>query len=102
MKLPDPVAWRIKDDDASEHYGKDIHVYYDSADIRLDHPDAAKLTALLESLYSADQLRAEIKRREVVFLKVLDILEMYSLLKSPDDPATPVTDTIKTIQEILK
>lgn len=57
MKLPEPVAWRVKDDEASDHYGKSVHAYYDSADIRLDHPNAEKLTALLESLFTESQLR---------------------------------------------
>lgn len=51
----EPVAWRLKDEEASDRYGKPIHVYYDCADIRLDHPDASKLTNMLEPLYTAPQ-----------------------------------------------
>ena len=51
--VQEPAAWRLLDEEASEHYGKPIHVYYDSADIRLDHPDAKRLTALLQPVFTA-------------------------------------------------
>ena len=63
--VQEPVAWRLKDEDASEHYGKDIYVYYDTSDIHMDHPDASKLTALLDPLYTAPQ---PVKQEPVLLL----------------------------------
>lgn len=57
--VQEPVAWRLKDEDASTTYGKSIYAYYDAADIRLDHPDAKKLTVLLEPLYTSPPSTAE-------------------------------------------
>lgn len=77
MKLPEPVAWRVKDDEASDHYGKSIHAYYDSADIRLDHPNAEKLTALLESLFTEAQLRELLSKQEALMLQALEVIELH-------------------------
>lgn len=71
--VQEPVAWRLKDEDASEHYGKDIYVYYDASDIHMDHPDASKLTALLDPLYTAPQQPA--KQKPVLLLdEVIDAI----------------------------
>lgn len=84
MKLPEPVAWRLKDEDASEHYAKTIHVYYDGADIRLDHPSAYKLTALLEPLFTEAQLRESLARQEAVMRQVHDAVHTPSDYKLQD------------------
>lgn len=55
--LPKPTIWRMKDSEATDHYGKPIHVYYDGADLRLDHPDIEKMTALLEPLFTSEQVQ---------------------------------------------
>lgn len=67
--LPKPTVWRLKDEDATEHYGKPIHVYYDGADLRLDHPDIEKMTALLEPLFTSEHVReAVLAEREACAL----------------------------------
>ena len=54
--LPKPTIWRLKDDEATEHYGRPIHIYYDGADLRLGHQDTEKMTALLEPLFTSEQV----------------------------------------------
>lgn len=100
MNLPEPVAWRVKDDEASDHYGKSIHAYYDSADIRLDHPNAEKLTALLESLYTEAQIREALAHQEAVMRHVLDVL-------GPQAPlccgcTAEWNESIKALEDALK
>jgi len=43
------VAYRLRDDEASERYGKDVFVYWSANEFR-DHPSKPKLLALIEPL----------------------------------------------------
>ncbi len=53
------LAYRLRDEEASTHYGKDVYVYWSKDEFR-DHPDKPKLLALLEPLYAAiDAAQAE-------------------------------------------
>lgn len=45
------VAYRLRDEEASTHYGKDVYVYWSENEFR-DHPNKPKLLALLEPLYT--------------------------------------------------
>lgn len=47
----EPVAWRLPDTEASDHYGKDIFVYYGKADfVKGTKPE--KVFEVLEPLYT--------------------------------------------------
>lgn len=74
MTLPEPVAWRLKDKDASSHHDKQIYVYYDISDIRTEHPDAVKVTSALEALFTEAQLREALAQQETAMRQVLELL----------------------------
>lgn len=59
IKLPEPGNWRLHDEEASEHYGKPIYVYYGESDFK-NGADLKKLSSILEPLYTADQVRQAI------------------------------------------
>lgn len=101
MKLPKPVAWRVKDDEASDHYGKLIHVYYDGADIRLDHPNAKKLTALLESLFTEAQLREALAQQAAVMRMALGALKHGKPLFDAYWGGDEFDEAIKSLEEAL-
>jgi hypothetical protein len=46
-----PVAWRLLDEEATAHYGKDIYVYYDKKDFA-PGVDPQGVFAFLEPLYT--------------------------------------------------
>lgn len=54
------AAYRLRDEEASTHYGKDVYVYWSKDEFR-DHPDKPKLLALLEPLYAAPPANQEQK-----------------------------------------
>ena len=46
-----PAAYRLRDEEASEHYGRDLFVYWSPSEIRHKAPGAEKLIGLLDPLY---------------------------------------------------
>lgn len=52
-----PVAWRLRDDEASKHYGQDVFVYFSANEFK-ETPSKQKLLALLEPLYTAPPAQA--------------------------------------------
>ena len=55
----EPVAWRLKDVDASEHYGKEIYVYYGRADFK-NGSDPCEFFDGLEPLYTRPPARERV------------------------------------------
>ncbi len=51
-QTPDAKDWKLKDEEASEHYGKDIYVYYGAADFA-PGVDPCKIFDGLIPLYTA-------------------------------------------------
>lgn len=60
----EPVAWRLEDREASEHYRKDIYVYYGKADFK-DGADPCAVYGGLEPLYTRPQAREPLTREQV-------------------------------------
>ena len=46
-----PAAYRLRDEEASDHYGRDLFVYWSPSEIRHKAPGAEKLIGLLDPLY---------------------------------------------------
>jgi hypothetical protein len=55
-----PVAYRLRDEEATEQYGRDLFVYWSPSEIRHKARGAAKLIALLEPLYDPATIDAAV------------------------------------------
>ena len=51
----EPVAWRLRDEEASSTYRKDVYVYYDRADFK-ENINPIEICDGLECLYSPSQI----------------------------------------------
>ena len=94
IKLPEPAGYRLRDTEASEHYAKEIHVYYDLCDFK-EGVDPTKYVDGLQKLYTEDQLKQAI----------LDALDKAACLFSQDHVeyfGDEVRATILKLKEEMK
>ncbi len=66
-----PVAYRLKDQEATEHYGREVYVYWSGNEFRQEAKGAKSLTELLNPMYDQAALDAVVAAERERLIEIL-------------------------------